>query len=218
MLFLEINSPGFGLPGAVAVIAFLSVFGANALLGTVGSLELILFLVGVGLLAVELFVLPGFGVTGIAGFLLIALSLLFSRQDFIVPTLPWQWDLLGRNAVVVAAGIIAAIFGIAAIILAGPRLRLFDRLTLKTRIMGTAGGPDPDEATVPRVVPILSTAEDYTALVGKRGTALTTLRPAGKGEFEGRHYVVEADGEFVAAGTAIEVMRVRGNTIFVRSV
>jgi len=216
MLFLEINSPGFGVPGAVAVIAFLCVFGANALLGTVGSLELILFLAGVGLLAVEIFVLPGFGVTGIAGFLLIALSLLFSRQDFIVPTQSWQWDLLGRNAVVVAAGIVAAIFGIAAVILAGPRLRLFDRLTLNTKILGTAGGPDPGVPA--RVVPLESAAEDYTALVGSKGRALTTLRPSGKGEFEGRPYVVEADGEFLDSGTPIEVMRVRGNTIFVRSV
>jgi membrane-bound serine protease (ClpP class) len=141
MIFLEINTPGFGIPGTVAVICFLVVFGSGTLLGRVGSLELILFLAGIGLLAVEIFVLPGFGVMGISGIVLIGLSLVFSMQDFILPRFDWEWSLFGRNIVVVIIGIIVAITGIALIALMGPRIRLFDRLTLKTRITGTASGP-----------------------------------------------------------------------------
>jgi membrane-bound serine protease (ClpP class) len=218
-LFLEINTPGFGIPGVIALVSFLGVFGANALLGSVGSLEMILFLVGIGLLAVEIFVIPGFGVVGISGFILIGASLVLAMQDFVVPTQDWQWDLLGRNLLVVTLGLIAAITGIAIIALTGPRLRIFDRLMLKTKIVGTAGGPDPD--SLPAGAAVTTVAEtgepDYAALVGKRGVAVSTLRPSGKARIEGEVRAVEADGAFIEPGTEIEVVRVRGNRIVVKN-
>lgn len=225
-LFLEINTPGFGLPGVVALISFLGVFGANALLGSVDSLELILFLAGLGLLAVEIFVLPGFGVAGVSGLLLIGASLVFSMQDFVVPDQPWKWDLLGRNLVVVAVGLAAAIAGIAVLALFGPKLHLFDRLMLKTAIRGTAGGPDiPDSiAGDPESASALlsDVSEDseipLTSLVGKRGVAVSVLRPVGRADFEGRSYSVESNGDYISAGTEVEVFRVRGNRIIVKCV
>lgn len=221
MLFLEINTPGFGIPGVVAIISFVAVFGLNALLGTVGSLELILFLVGVGLLAVEIFIIPGFGITGITGLVLIGLSLVFSRQEFTIPTLPWQWELFGKNIIIVSIGIILAIAAIAVIALMGPRLRLFDRLTLKTKIEGTAGGPDPEHAgtSVLEAARVMTEAEEnYGDLLGKRGKAISTLRPSGKAEIDGKVYAVEADGAFIEPKKTVEVIRVRGNRIIVRSV
>ncbi|MDR3334770.1 MAG: nodulation protein NfeD [Treponema sp.] len=204
MLFLEINTPGFGIPGTVAVICFLVVFGSGALLGRVGSLELILFLGGIGLLAVELFVIPGFGVMGIAGIIFIGLSLVLAMQDFVVPRFDWEWKLLGRNVQVVCIGILVAITGIAVIALLGPRIRLFDRLTLKTKITG----PDPE----------YTPEGDYAGLVGKTGTATSTLRPAGKALIEGQLYSVEADNLFIEPGRAVQVIQVWGNRILVRSV
>lgn len=219
MLFLEINIPGFGIPGVVAIIAFVTVFGMNALLGTVGSLELILFLGGIALLAVEIFITPGFGIIGISGLVFIGLSLVFARQDFTIPTLPWQWELFGRNVIMVSIGIILAISAIVVIALTGPRLRLFDRLTLKTKIEGTAGGPDPEHAgtSVMEAARAMSEAEEnYGDLLGKRGRAISTLRPSGKAEFDGKVYVVEADGAFIEPKKPVEVIRVRGNRIIVR--
>ncbi|MFQ3546805.1 MAG: NfeD family protein [Termitinemataceae bacterium] len=218
MLFLEIQTPGFGIPGVVAIISFVAVFGLNALMGTVGSLELILFLLGVSLLAIEIFLIPGFGITGISGLLLIGASLVFSMQDFIIPQASWEWELLGRNILIVSIGIILAIAGIALIALMGPRIRLFDRLTLKTKITGTAGGPDPDTLGTESLPVIVheEEGENYSSLVGKKGKAISTLRPSGKAEIEGKIYAVEADGEFIEPGTEIQVMRVRGNRIIVR--
>jgi membrane-bound serine protease (ClpP class) len=216
MVFMEIQTPGFGIFGTVAVICFLGVFGSSALLGRVGSLELILFIVGIGLLAVEIFVLPGFGVAGISGLVLIGLSLLFSMQDFVIPRFDWEWALMGRNAVVVTLGIIAAITGIAVIALLGPKTKLFDRLTLNTRITGTAGGPDPDGAAL-EVRGALPDEEDYAGLTGKTGTAASSLRLSGRAEIEGRQYSVESDGAFIEPGTAITVVKVRGSRIVVRS-
>ena len=208
MLFLEINTPGFGVPGVIAIIAFLVIFGSNALLGTVGSLEMLLFLLGVGLLAVEIFLIPGFGITGICGIVLIGLSLVLSMQDFAIPTLPWQWELFGKNLVIVAVAVILALAGIAVIILMGTKIKTFDWLTLKTKLVGTAAGSEPENETI----------KNYSSLIGKQGTTISILRPSGKALIDDQVYVVEADGAFIQQGTKIEVCRVRGNIIVVRSV
>ena len=228
MIFVEFQTPGFGIPGITAVIAFLIVFGSSALLGRVGSLEIIFLLAGLGLLAVEIFVLPGFGVTGISGFILIGLSLVLSMQDFVIPRFDWEWELLGRNALVVVAGLLAAITGIAIIALLGPRIRIFDRIMLKTSITGTAGGPDPD-SPAGKVNGAAGTdsaysglaaedEENFSALVGKVGTSESILRPSGRAVIDGKIYTVEADGGFVDSGTGIVVTRVRGNRIIVKRV
>jgi membrane-bound serine protease (ClpP class) len=229
MIFLEIQSPGFGIPGVTAVIAFLVVFGSSALLGRVGSLEIILFLIGIGLLAVEIFVTPGFGVMGISGILLIGFSLLLSMQDFVIPRFDWEWALFGRNALVVFAGLLAAVSGIAVIALVGPRIRMFDRLTLKTQITGTAGGPDPESPAAKAIAAsdensgiasgyALEDEENLAGLVGKIGVADSILRPSGRAVIDGKVYTVEADGEFVDSGRGILVTRVRGNRIVVKRV
>ncbi|MDR2246876.1 MAG: nodulation protein NfeD [Treponema sp.] len=216
MIFLEINTPGFGIPGVTAIIAFAVVFGSGILLGKAGSAEIILFLLGAGFLAVEIFILPGFGFMGIAGLILIGLSLVLSMQDFVIPRFEWEWTLLGRNTVVVAIGLLASVAGIAAIALLGPKIRIFDRLTLKTRITGTAGGPaDTDESAADGEAPGL---QGYGGLVGKIGVAVTTLRPSGRVEIDGEVYSVEADGSFVEPGRGVRVTRVRGSVITVRLV
>ncbi|AEF84633.1 conserved hypothetical protein [Treponema primitia ZAS-2] len=227
MIFLEINTPGFGIPGLVAILCFAAVFGAGALQGQVGSLELILFLAGLGLLAAEIFIIPGFGIVGISGFVCIGLSLILSMQDFIIPHSDLEWDVLGRNALVVCIGIIAAVAGIALIALLGPRLRIFDGLTLHTRITGTAGGPVQDDEPPPsenrkrsrrRIAePVLPEAGDqgYASLTGKTGKAVSTLRPSGKAEIEGRAYAVETEGVYIESGEPIRVIRVLGNRVVV---
>ena len=228
MIFLELQTPGFGIPGITAVIAFLIVFGSSALLGRVGSLEIILFLAGLGCLVVEIFILPGFGVVGILGFIFIGLSLVLSMQDFVIPRFDWEWTLFGRNLLVVFTGLVVSVSGIAIIALLGPKTRLFDRLTLKAAITGTAGGPDPDSPVGKAIAgdknamskQELSSEdeENFAALVGKIGTSDTILRPSGRALIDGKIYAVEADNEFVDAGRGIIVTRVRGNRIIVRRV
>jgi membrane-bound serine protease (ClpP class) len=121
-----------------------------------------------------------------------------------------------------------SVTGIALIALLGPRIRLFDGLTLKTQITGTASGP----LTVQDTLPVRGAAaagegasgqppaeeEDYQGLLGKTGTALSVLRPSGKAEIEGRIYSVEGEGVFIEAGKTIKVIRVRGNMVVVRLV
>jgi membrane-bound serine protease (ClpP class) len=202
-LFAEISSPGFGIPGSVAIAAFAVLFGSNFLLGTVGSVELILFLLGIVLIIVELFIIPGFGVAGISGIALIGISLVLSMQEFVIPSFEWEWDLFHRNILMVVMNLLAALIGFAILAASFRKVSFFRRLALDSAQDAESG------YTVQSMVAAGSP-------VGKSGRTITTLRPAGKAEIEGEMLVVEADGEYVSAGVPIEVIRLEGNNIIVR--
>jgi membrane-bound serine protease (ClpP class) len=226
-LFIEINSPGFGLPGSIAIIAFVVLFGTNMLMGTVGSLEIILFILGMGLLVIEIFVLPGFGVAGISGLALIAGALVLSMQDFIVPENEFQWDILARNAATVGAGVLLGIIGIGVFIAAGPKLKLFDRLALKTAISATASGrPAPIAASSGALADTSGPAyteeelmDTFSGLaIGDEGVAESVLRPVGRALIGGRSVSVEAAGRYVDAGTRLRVAAIKGGVVYVDTV
>ena len=202
-LFMEITSPGFGVPGAVALVAFSALFAGNMLLGTVGSVELLFFVIGIALLIIEIFAIPGFGVVGISGIVMMGLGLVLSMQDFVVPELPWQWDLLGRNILLVAGNLIAGfiIFGILAFLI--PKYTPFKRLTLSLN-QDAEKGFTSQEASV----------EDE--LLGQEGIAVTVLRPSGKADIAGKILQVMTSGEFIGKGTPIVVSEVNGNRIVVK--
>lgn len=221
-LYLEITSPGFGVPGTIALIAFALVFGGSALMGNLGSVELILFLLGTVLLLVEIFVIPGFGVTGISGIVLILVALIFSLQDFYWPDFDWQWTIVRRNFFIVGGGLLGAFALILVLMSLMPRSRILDRLILhnpgedrppgvrpfrRRRRTGTvdaaAGG---DEEKTPATGP---------GLVGKTGITLTTLRPVGKARIEGRTVIVETEGEYIDKGSTVTVLSVEGFQTFV---
>jgi membrane-bound serine protease (ClpP class) len=202
-IYLEISSPGFGVPGTVAIIAFATIFIGGALLGTVGSLEIIMFLVGVVLLVVEIFLIPGFGATGITGIVLMVLALVLSRQEFIVPRFSWQWGIFLRNLRNVGLGFFGSLVAIVVLMRVFHRTPLLKRLILSETQASSAG--------------YTAQSQDSSAsLVGRRGAAVTTLRPAGKAEFDGEVLAVETDGEFIERGSAVEIFEVSGNRILVR--
>ena len=203
-LFLEITSPGFGIPGSVAIIAFSLLFTANLMLGRVASLELLLFMGGIVLLLLEVFVIPGFGVAGISGLALIIASLILSMQSFIVPEFDWQWDLLNRNVLLVLANTVGAFLAFAGVAYLFGRTNMFSRLKLA----------DTQETAAGFTVQTTEVRERY---LGRTGRAVSTLRPAGSADIDDERVSVEADGEWIDAGTEIEVIRVDGNRIIVRS-
>jgi membrane-bound serine protease (ClpP class) len=202
-LYLEITSPGFGVPGTVAIIAFAIVFLGGALLGTVGSLELILFLLGVALLVVEIFLIPGFGLTGASGIVLMLAALVLSRQFFVIPKVGWQWDLLLRNLRDLGLAFLGSIIVMLVIFRFFRRAPLLKRLILETSQQQGEGYTVQDE-------------QEGGRLLGRRGVAVTILRPAGKAEIDGEILAVETDGEFLPAGASVEVVEVSGNRVVVR--
>jgi membrane-bound serine protease (ClpP class) len=202
-LFIEITTPGFGVPGTVAIICFAIVFSSYALLGTVGSLELMLFVVGLVLLILEIFVIPGFGVAGVSGILLIVASLVLSMQEFIVPNFEWQRELFRRNLLVVGFGVVSALGVFGALAFAVPKFAPFKRLTLSESQTVESGYT-------------VQTREEVSRYIGKKGVAVTTLRPSGKAEFGEEVLSVETEGEFVEKGSEVEVIEVSANRILVR--
>ena len=204
-VYMEVTSPGFGVPGTIAIICFAVVFLGSALLGTVGSIELLIFLLGVVALVVEIFLIPGFGITGISGIILIAIALILSRQDFVWPEFEWEWEVFRRNLLVIGISILASILTFGLIIRLFPHFPLFRRLILAS----------PEGSRVVESSSIAPGQVTESGLIGKRGTAVTTLRPVGKADFDGRVLVVQTSGEYLEKGTALEIDLVEGNQIMV---
>ncbi|MDC7225730.1 MAG: NfeD family protein [Spirochaetales bacterium] len=202
-LYMEITSPGFGIPGTLAIIIFAIIFIANGMLGYVGSLEILLFIAGIVLLIVEIFLIPGFGAAGISGILLIAASLLLSQQGFILPEFEWQIELLKRNVLTTGAGIFGSIIITAVLIQLFPRIGVFNRLILQTSQLQEDGYS-------------LQPGNNLEAKIGKTGTSLTTLRPSGKAEFDGFTEVVETDGEYIEEGADVVIIAADSNRLLVK--
>lgn len=196
-LLVEIRTPGFALPGAVGLLSLTLFFWGHWIVQLVGWEELLLVGAGAILLGLEIFVIPGFGVAGAAGIIALAAGL---GMTLVGPgaTSSAIIGALGR----VAVSILLALGGALVLLRVLPRLPFGNRLVLDAE-MGTAKGYVSPPAT------------DRLQL-GRVGTALSPLRPAGVADIDGARVDVVSDGGFVEAGAVIEVTRVDGNRIVVR--
>jgi membrane-bound serine protease (ClpP class) len=149
------------------------------------------------LLALEVFVIPGVTVAGIAGIVALVAGLGMTLVGA-GATASVIITALGR----VAISILLAMAGAFAFVRALPRLPFGRRLVLETGIAADQG--------------YVSAPESHRRWLGQTGTAISPLRPAGIAEFDGARVDVVSDGGFVDAGSPIEVTRVDGNRIVVR--
>jgi membrane-bound serine protease (ClpP class) len=208
-LWMELKTPGLGVPGAVAVIAFTLFFGASAVAGITSGLEVVLFLLGVALLALELLVIPGFGVPGIAGALLILVSLYMASVKYGLPSrdAPWQMDEFTNWLLYLVSTLVASVFGIW--ILA----KIFPGTSFgKKMILAPAGPAGSLGLTGSGSV----SGDRAKALVGARGKAETDLRPAGRIVVEGEPWDAVTEGDWITRGTDVEIVAVSGNRIVVK--
>ena len=211
-LYVELSSPGIGIGALTAGLCFALFFWSRFLGGTAEWLELVLFVAGVAFLLVEMFILPGFGVFGVGGILLVFVSLLMAMQGFTIPETRRQMAILANSLSVLALSGVA--FAVAAYLLRHyfGALPLLNQLLLHPPQPGEPaheGGPSDRPAAE-------GTAAPAGPAVGDRGVAHTALRPAGKGRFGDRYLNVVTDSEFVKAGEAIEIIEVRASRVFVR--
>jgi membrane-bound serine protease (ClpP class) len=206
-LYFAFKMPGTGIPEAMAIICFGLFFGASAIAGFAGPLEMVLFLAGVILLVVEIFVLPGFGVAGFAGlaciFVAIGLAAIpdvTGKDEIPVPKSGFLFE-MAVHFLAGALGSIALAFVLARFL---PKVPLFRGLALAPAAPQTGSAV----AVAPGAPP--------HALVGAAGVAETQLRPAGRARIDGKHFDVVAESGFVQPGTPVRVVAVRGNVITVR--
>lgn len=187
-ILAEIKTAGMGVAAMIGLAAAALFFGSQWLTGVAGLIEILLFVSGLVLIALE-FYTPGMTVFGLTGVICIFTSIFLT---------------LGANLVAVnilAGSLVIAIVVFLLILRRLPASTFWNRIVLKDAERTESG--------------YVSNA-DYSSLIGKEGTALTVLRPSGTAVIEGKHLDVVSEGQYIEAGAVIVVLTVSGGRIVVR--
>jgi membrane-bound serine protease (ClpP class) len=211
-IYLELHFMS-GLLGIIAALCFSLFFWSKFLGGTAGWLEVLLFVLGIGCLVMEIFVVPGFGVFGVSGGLLIFAAVIMASQTFGNIEANQDFESTKETMKVLSVSLVSVIVMAMALSRFLPRIPILNQMILTPPGMDLVASPDE-----PRLRPDLADQSPMAALVGREGEALTVLRPAGKARIEGRLYDVVSDGPYIGRGDAIQVTHVQGNRIVVRQV
>ncbi len=214
-LLFEASAPGIGIGGLVSGLCFALFFWSRFLGGTSGWLEVILFLAGVIFIAIELFVIPGFGVAGVSGLLLIVASILMASQHFVVPNTGRELNTtLNSLTMIVGSGVGVILIAMAISYYRGS-VPILSWLALKPmdvepqKVADEDGKGKPLAARQPGRFPVQ---------VGDWGVAESPLRPAGRVRFQDEYVDVVSDGAFVPQGRQVTVIKISGNRVQVREV
>ena len=197
-IFVEIRTPGIGLPLVTAIIGALLYFAPGYLGHLVSYWEILLFVAGLILIGIEIFVLPGFGVAGITGIVAVVLSLAFAMVDNIEL---FNWDgTLNLQPIIQPLGIViisaaAAVFGSVWLVKKLYATRSFDHIALRQEMKAEDG--------------FTGVVSGLDSLVGETVTVFTDMRPGGK--------VKTADGRILEATLKFGGFASKGETLKVLS-
>ena len=204
-IFVEIRTPGIGLPLLTAIIGALLYFAPGYLGHLVSYWEILLFVVGLILIGVEIFVLPGFGVAGITGIVAVVLSLAFAMVDNIEL---FNWDgTLNLQPIIQPLGIViisaaAAVFGSVWLVKKLYATRSFDHIALRQEMKAEDG--------------FTGVVSGLESLVGETVTVFTDMRPGGKVKTtDGR--ILEATlkfGGFASKGETLKVLSAEQGRVY----
>lgn len=203
-IYIEFKTPGFGLPGIVGIVAFTIYFLGGYVAGLSGAGWILVFLIGVALIAVELFVFPGTFIAGILGAIIMLVALVMAMVDVYpgtpaLPSLP-QLQLPLRDlsiALLVSVGI--------ALVLARflPETTLFNRLVSQ----GASGETS-----------VAAQEARQSSRIGKVGVAIAPLCPGGKARFDEELLDVITRGEMIAKGQPVKIIGHTGPNAIVQAV
>lgn len=203
-LSAEVNSPGLGVPGLISLVCFLFFFWINLFQGTIEWLEILLILGGVICLLAEIFVLPGFGIFGVAGLVMLAIGLLLAGQTFTFPTNSYQW---GRSI----NGLGQMGFGVIVLAVVGFLLR--NQLAKLPMVRWFAlEHPTQDRF----VVAMERMSEERQMLKGMYGTTTTRCNPYGKAILGDQLIDVVSQGGWIEENMPIEVLDVKDTQVVIR--
>ncbi|MCD6378378.1 MAG: hypothetical protein J7L99_05960 [Planctomycetes bacterium] len=205
--YVELNTPGFGVPGTIAVICFAIIFGSRYLTGLAQWWEIAIFFIGVLLLFVEIFITPGFGLMGVMGILFCIVGLLAmlvpnAPTKFPLPTTKIDLEIFSNGLLALLIAFIGSAIGGVVLSRVLPRVPVAGKLVL----------PRPE---VQAAVPASERSPILKIKPGQVGTVRQTCRPVGKVEIDGQLVDAVADGAFLEKGTKIVVLRNEGNRIVV---
>ncbi len=204
-LIIELQIPGFGAPGITGLTCLTVFFASSYLAGVADWVSVIFLVLGVGLLLLEFFVIPGFGVVGVMGFISMFAGLFMAVNGSGVPELGNPIESFRAFE-----ALVTVICGLGGAMLLG---WVVARFLPKSPVLNRAVHTD-----------TLDAAEGYVAgnaeaatLVGQTAVATTTLRPAGKIKLDdGKVLDAESEGPIIEAGVAVEVVRATPLSITVR--
>lgn len=200
----ECMAPGTCIGGLIGLLCFSLFFWSRFLGGTSGWLEVVLFLVGVVFLAVELFVLPGFGVAGVTGLGLIGVSIVLACQTFVVPASMYDFQTT-TAAVGTLVGSTVVFLGIAyAMTTYLGQIPILSQLVLAPAPVRATDDDEADEDAMDGVA--IPKAKKIP--VGAFGKTTTILRPSGRAIIDGQPLDVVSTGDVIAAGVKIRVVEV----------
>jgi membrane-bound serine protease (ClpP class) len=210
-LYIEFASPGLGIGGLLALVCFSLFFWSRFLGGTAEWFEVILFVSGLLLILVEIFLIPGFGIWGGTGIMLMLASLVLASQPFLLPRNKQDLQALTQSMAVVLGSIIGFLAIAGWLTRRLGQVPLFRQLLLQPQAVARAGS---DGAAV-----LSETVLGGCVIrVGDRGLSESPLRPAGRIKLGNDYVDVVSDGSYIDAGQPVQVVDVRGNRIVVRQV
>ena len=212
-MYVELHIPS-GFFGILAAIFFALFFWSRYLGGTSGSLELVMFLLGMGLLAMEIFVIPGFGVFGVSGLLLMGGSLVMASHTFAGMNAGERFN-ESMSSLGTLAGALATV-----LVVAISLNRFLPSIPFLNKLILTPPGYAETDENAPMLNPAIlrDNSEDSPVQPGDIGMAASTLRPSGKATFGDLFLDVVSDGGYIDHGMPIEVIRVAGRRIIVRPI
>lgn len=201
-IYFELQTPGIGFPLGVAITAAVLYFAPLYIDGLAANWEIIIFIIGLVLLGLEIFVIPGFGIAGISGIILIVAGLVLSLINNIdFDFSPVETGALGKAFLTVIGGMTLS-FGL--IIYLSSKIGskgMFRKIAL--------------EATMDNESGYVGVSMEEAKLVGKNGVASTVLRPSGKVNVEGMVYDAISEDGFIEKGTEVKVVKYETGQIHV---
>jgi len=202
-IYFEMQTPGVGFPLIAALGAALLYFAPLYLEGLAEHWEILLFIAGIALIIVEIFVIPGFGVAGISGIVLVVTGLTLSLVDNISFTFEGTAALERLSQAFFT--VVISIFISFTIALLGTKRFAFSR-AMKGLALDTV--QDHREGYI-------SIDSRQKGMIGKTGTAVTILRPSGRIEIEGEIYDARSDISYINRGEKIKVVRDEAGQLYV---
>ncbi len=211
LLYMEFQAPGFGVPGALAILCFAILFGSRYLIGLAAWWEVGLFILGVVLIGVEIFVIPGFGIAGISGIIccvvgLVAMVVANAPSELPIPDTALDWRLFERGVLALGAGFV---LGVVAMFVGArylPRIPGARPLVLAPPGREYDGPPVDESSPMSRVQ------------VGDVGTVEGPCRPVGKVRIGEDLLNASSEGDMIPAGAKVRVLRKDSNRLLVEPV
>lgn len=201
-IYFELQTPGIGFPSLAAIVAALLYFAPLYVEGIAEYWEILLFIVGVILLAIEIFAIPGFGITGISGIIFMVVGLALAMVH-----VPFQFDVY----------FFGTLFKSLTLVIAVTFAALLVSIVTATQIIKTAPFSFIALNTEqPKDEGFISFDTSLANLVGKTGIAITDLRLSGKIEIDGNMYDAFSIGMYIEKGENVKIVKFENGQMYVQ--